>query len=88
MTPNSPNTPNSLAGRAIAFRSPRRISITLPYEIYLQLMQPSSLQGRSLSNLAAFLLEPSLGEGGGSRSDGRPMPLAAEVQRWRDNRAG
>lgn len=54
-----------------AFKKPQRISITLPYATYEQLVQRSDQEGRSLSNLAAFLLESSQGcdlGGGGSRS--------------------
>ncbi len=40
-----------------AFRSPRRITITVPYGTYQGLLQRSELEGRSLSNLAAYLLE-------------------------------
>ena len=40
-----------------AFRSPRRITITLPYGAYQRLLERSELEGRSLSNLAAYLLE-------------------------------
>lgn len=39
------------------FRKPQRISITLPYETYRQLIERSVREGRSISNLAAFLLE-------------------------------
>lgn len=49
-----------------AFRSPKRISITVPYGAYQRLLECSDQQGRSLSNLAAFLLESNLwlqGEG-------------------------
>jgi hypothetical protein len=39
------------------FRSPTRISITLPDCIYQHLLRRSDEEGRSLRNLAAFLLE-------------------------------
>lgn len=42
------------------FRAPKRISITLPYLIYQELERVSSREGRSMSNLAAFLLESAL----------------------------
>jgi hypothetical protein len=38
-------------------RKPRRITITLPWSLYQTLVLESSLQGRSLSNLASFWLE-------------------------------
>lgn len=42
------------------FRSPRRISVTLPYNAFSSLQSRSDEEGRSLSNLAAFLIESSL----------------------------
>lgn len=51
------------AATAPAFRAPHRISITLAHNTYQQLLQRSDLEGRSLSNLAAFLLETSLDKG-------------------------
>jgi hypothetical protein len=42
------------------FRKPARVTITLPYNIYQQLKKRSDEEGRSLSNLAAFLIEKSL----------------------------
>jgi len=44
-----------------AFRAPKRITITVPYGAYQRLLERSSLEGRSLSNLAAFLLESAIG---------------------------
>ena len=41
-------------------RKPQRISITIPYALYQALVQASDYQGRSLSNLASFLLEEQL----------------------------
>jgi len=43
-------------------RSPRRITITIPYQTYQQLLLRSNQEGRSLSNLSAFLLECSVGQ--------------------------
>ncbi len=39
------------------FRTPKRITITLPHGTYQRLIDRSDQEGRSLSNLAAFLLE-------------------------------
>ena len=39
------------------FRAPKRLSVTLPHATYEQLVQKSGWEGRSISNLAAFLLE-------------------------------
>lgn len=43
--------------RAINLKSPRRITITIPYSTFVHLLRCSDDQGRSLSNLAAYLLE-------------------------------
>jgi hypothetical protein len=48
---------------APAFRAPHRISITLAHNTYQQLLERSDREGRSLSNLAAYLLETSLDKG-------------------------
>lgn len=48
------------SGERIPFRSPRRITITVPFGAYQKLLQRSDQEGRSLSNLAAFLPETSL----------------------------
>jgi len=45
-----------------AFRSPKRLTITLPYASYQRLLARSDEEGRSLSNLAAFLLERALSD--------------------------
>lgn len=42
------------------FRKPVRVTITLPHNIYMNLKKRSDEEGRSLSNLAAFLIEKSL----------------------------
>ena len=42
------------------FKSPKRISITIPSSTYEMLLAASEDQGRSVSNLAAYLLESSL----------------------------
>jgi len=42
------------------FRSPRRITVTLAYQTFERLQQRCDSEGRSLSNLAAFLLEMGL----------------------------
>ena len=46
--------------RNIAMRRPVRISITLPESAFQELVSRSTQQGRSISNLAAFLLERGL----------------------------
>jgi hypothetical protein len=42
------------------FSSPQRITITVPAMTLKKLLNRSLVEGRSLSNLAAFLLEQSL----------------------------
>jgi hypothetical protein len=41
-------------------KAPKRISITVPFAILNQLIERSGYEGRSVSNLAAFLLEQGL----------------------------
>jgi len=43
-----------------AFRSPRRVTITLAWSTYEALQVRADAEGRSLSNLAAFLLESAI----------------------------
>ena len=43
-------------------RQPRRISITLSYHVHEALLTRSEEEGRSVSNLCAFLLEDALRE--------------------------
>lgn len=52
-----------LARNASAFRAPRRITITIPNGVYEELITRSNQEGRSLSNLAAFLIEKTLDDG-------------------------
>ena len=40
-----------------ASRSPKRVTITLAYSTFEMLIKRSNEEGRSLSNLAAFILE-------------------------------
>jgi hypothetical protein len=57
-------------------RQPRRISITLSYYVHEALLSRSEEEGRSVSNLCAFLLEDALRD---QQRDGLPpgAPLAA-----------
>lgn len=63
----------------LGFRSSQRITVTLPYAIAHDLMQRSIHEGRSLSNLAAFLLEASLQPTGSCYSADYPG-LSAKTQ--------
>lgn len=56
---------SQLASTSPSFRSPRRISITVPYHAFCALQERSDDEGRSLSNLASYLLESALGHQGG-----------------------
>jgi hypothetical protein len=44
------------------FLRPNRLSVTVPHSLYRSLERRAVLEGRSLSNLAAYLLESALGE--------------------------
>lgn len=58
-------------------RQPRRISITLSYYVHEALLSRSEEEGRSVSNLCAFLLEDALRD---QQREGLPastaMPMA------------
>jgi macrodomain Ter protein organizer (MatP/YcbG family) len=47
-------------------RQPRRISITLSYHVHEELLKRSEEEGRSMSNLCAFLLEDALRHNNGA----------------------
>jgi hypothetical protein len=47
-------------GKENVFLSPQRITITVPAMTLKKLLKRSLFEGRSLSNLAAYLLEQSL----------------------------
>jgi hypothetical protein len=52
------------ASFALLTRTPKRISITIADGVHRALIQRSIEEGRSLSNLAGFLLETALREKG------------------------
>ena len=52
--------PTTASVLAPAYRHPQRISITLSWQLHQQLIERSGWEGRSLSNLAAHLLEGSM----------------------------
>lgn len=56
----SPLDPRNSTSRNMMFRSPTRITITLPHNTFCNLRDRSDQEGRSVSNLAAYLLENSL----------------------------
>lgn len=49
--------PQSISTMGRMYRKPQRVSITIPESVYDYLVQRSSNEGRSLSNLAAHILE-------------------------------
>jgi hypothetical protein len=53
----SANPPPSLQ---VSFRKPVRITITVPHSTHSALADRSDQEGRSLSNLAAYILENAL----------------------------
>ena len=54
-----PNSVNSSAQQR-ANRAPKRITITIPFNTFQALEHRSTEEGRSISNLAAYLLERGL----------------------------
>ena len=58
-------------------RQPRRISITLSYFVHESLLSRSEEEGRSVSNLCAFLLEDALRDqqSDGQREGQQPLPV-------------
>jgi hypothetical protein len=52
-------------------RQPRRVSITLSHHVHEALLNRSEEEGRSVSNLCAYLLEEALRHDAGA---GRPKP--------------
>jgi hypothetical protein len=57
--PQSPPNPPQINH---LFRKPRRVSVSLPQQVVNDLVEMADQQGRSLSNIAAFLLETRLRE--------------------------
>ena len=53
-------SPFRLPDQRFSFRSSKRLTITIPQTVLEALNEISSREGRSLSNLAAYLLESSL----------------------------
>ena len=60
-------------------RQPRRISITLSYQVHEALLSRSEEEGRSLSNLCAFLLEEALRDASRLMLDGKAMAVKTPV---------
>jgi hypothetical protein len=73
---------------SVLFRKPQRISITVNHHLYELLLQCSDLQGRSVSNLAAFLLESAL-DGVPAQYAGKAAPVVgSSVNRGVNPQAG
>jgi len=60
-------------------RQPRRISITLSYQVHEALLSRSEEEGRSLSNLCAFLLEEALRDASRLLIDSKSPALRATI---------
>ena len=52
--------PSNPSGLARLQRRPVRVTTTMPASLHEQLLQRSDLEGRSLSNLIAYLLESAM----------------------------
>ncbi|MCF8131543.1 MAG: hypothetical protein K9J72_00290 [Synechococcus sp. Tobar2m-G35] len=50
----------TLSTLALAQRNPRRLSITVPFHVFASLEERATAEGRSLSNLCAYLIEAHL----------------------------
>jgi hypothetical protein len=50
------------ANLSFASRRPQRLTITVSHHVAEHLVEQSNTQGRSISNLAAYLLEVALGD--------------------------
>jgi hypothetical protein len=48
--------------RGFALRKPVRITITIPYSTFNRLQHRSDQEGRSMSNLSAYLIEGALSQ--------------------------
>ena len=53
---------NGYGGPAAAMRKPQRLTATVPHRVFEELVELSAEEGRSLSNLAAYLLELALSQ--------------------------
>lgn len=64
------NVPMSatLSTLPLAQRNPRRLSITVPFHVFASLEERATAEGRSLSNLCAYLIEAHLQQ--------QPAPVA------------
>jgi hypothetical protein len=54
-------------------RAPRRLSVTVSDALFLQLQQMADLQGRSTSNLCAYLLERVVQSAGENEDSGQAI---------------
>ena len=63
------------SGRS-SFRSSQRLTITVAQALLEALVERSNREGRSLSNLAAYLLESSLDQRGGASPSAAQWPPA------------
>jgi hypothetical protein len=57
---SSASSPGASKARPTLPPAPRRITVTIPSKLHRQMVELSDREGRSLSNLVAFLLETAL----------------------------
>ena len=67
---------SSVHSAARSFRSSQRLTITVAHATLEALVERSNHEGRSLSNLAAYLLESSLDRRDGASPSAAPRPTA------------
>lgn len=67
----------TLSTLPLAQRNPRRLSITVPFHVFASLEERATEEGRSLSNLCAYLIEAHLHQQPAApirrRSPGQPV---------------
>lgn len=56
----APSPAELMTSPLVRLRKPRRLSVTIPSDVLDRLTRQADEQGRSTSNLAAFLLEASI----------------------------
>lgn len=77
-----PVTSNPMTNHlSLAQRCPKRMSITVPQGVYDGLLQRSDWEGRSLSNLAAHILELALAKDGSLQAPPIPKHWGPQGQR-------
>jgi hypothetical protein len=79
----SADSSDAVSGLSKLQRSPRRLTVTLPFALYCALVERSDQEGRSLSNLAAYLLEAALqGPAEAPPAAGQSVPFRPPAAGW------